>query len=155
MDYIRSSRAPKGCIFCDADDSESDRERLILHRGEHVSVRLNRFPYAAGHLLVSPLVHSARLHELAPAVAQELMARVADCTRVLESTYDCDGMNVGANLGRAAGAGFADHLHFHLVPRWEGDVNFITALGETRVIPQHLERTYDELLPQFQELARQ
>jgi ATP adenylyltransferase len=147
-------RGPRGCIFCEpANPSVSDRERLILFRGRHVFVLLNRFPYAAGHLMVVPNAHQAKLHELEPEVQAELMARVAESAEILEAVYSCQGLNVGANIGSAAGASFAEHLHFHVVPRWSGDVNFMTSIGEIRVIPTHLEHTYDRLLSAFQERA--
>jgi ATP adenylyltransferase len=126
-----------------------DRERLILHRGRHAFVLLNRFPYAAGHLMVAPYAHAARLHGLDPEACGELMALLARSAEILEATFACEGLNVGANLGKAAGAGFADHLHFHVVPRWSGDVNFMTSIGEIRVIPTHIEHTYDRLRPAF------
>jgi ATP adenylyltransferase len=160
MDYIKSASGPKGCIFCPqapsakSSDATSDAARLILHRGERVLVMLNRYPYAAGHLMVAPNVHCGKIDELEPSTLSELMARIADGARILQKTYDCEGMNIGANLGVAAGAGFADHLHFHLVPRWNGDTNFMTALGEVRIIPEHIERTYEQLLPSFQELSK-
>ena len=113
---------------------------------------LNRFPYSAGHLMVAPFAHAGRLHDLDAEARTELISRVAQCSEILESTYGCEGLNVGANLGKAAGAGFADHLHFHVVPRWSGDVNFMTSIGEIRVIPTHIEHTYDRLLPAFAEL---
>jgi ATP adenylyltransferase len=141
-----------GCIFCEPSEPKPDRERLILHRGRHAIVRLNRFPYAAGHLMVSPVAHRARLSELEPEARLELATRLAQCERILEEAFRCDGLNVGANLGAAAGAGFADHLHFHVVPRWRGDVNFMTSIGEIRVIPAHIERSYERLLPAFREL---
>ena len=114
---------------------------------------LNRFPYAAGHLMVAPYAHTGRLQDLAVEARTELIARVAQCSGILEATFACEGLNVGANLGKAAGAGFADHLHFHVVPRWSGDVNFMTSIGEIRVIPTHIEHTYDRLLPAFAGLA--
>jgi ATP adenylyltransferase len=125
---------------------------LIVHRGRAVFVLLNRFPYAAGHLMIAPYAHVARLAALERAARDELAARLADCERVLEEETSCEGINVGANLGRAAGAGFADHLHFHLVPRWGGDTNFMTSIGELRVIPEHLERTYERLASRFRAL---
>jgi len=126
-----------------------DRERLIVHRGKSAFVLLNRYPYAPGHLMVAPYAHEPRIGGLDPAAQAELMALLGRAARILETTYNCDGLNVGANLGAAAGAGFADHLHFHLVPRWRGDVNFMTSVGEIRVIPTHIERTFDQLLPLF------
>jgi ATP adenylyltransferase len=122
---------------------------LIVHRGRHAFVLLNRYPYSAGHLMVAPYAHQSRIGELDPETQRELMELLGRATRILETTYNCDGLNVGANLGAAAGAGFADHLHFHLVPRWRGDVNFMTSVGEVRVIPTHIERIFDELAPLF------
>jgi ATP adenylyltransferase len=130
-----------------------DRERLILHRGRHVFVLLNRFPYAAGHLMVAPYAHAGRLQALDSEARSELISCVTVGSEILEATFACEGLNVGANLGKAAGAGFADHLHFHVVPRWSGDVNFMTSIGEIRVIPTHIEHTYDRLLPAFAGLA--
>ena len=157
LEYVEAYKDGKpgepGCIFCDASGAKPDRERLILHRGRHTVVRLNRYPYAAGHLMVSPLVHLARLADLEPEARVEIATRLAQCERILEAELRCDGLNVGANLGAAAGAGFADHLHFHLVPRWRGDVNFMTSVGEIRVIPAHIERSYEHLLPAFRELG--
>jgi ATP adenylyltransferase len=140
---------PRDCIFCEPARPRSDRERLILFRGRHVFVLLNRYPYAAGHLMVVPNAHQAKLHELEPEVRSELMTRVAESAGILEAVYSCHGLNVGANIGSAAGAGFAEHLHFHVVPRWSGDVNYMTSIGEIRVIPTHIEHTYDRLLPAF------
>jgi ATP adenylyltransferase len=152
MDYVESD-SPPGCIFCEPEGAVADRDRLILHRGEHVFVLLNRYPYAPGHLMVAPYAHEARLAALTDEARDELMERIADSAAIVEQAYGAEGLNVGANLGRAAGAGFADHLHFHLVPRWSGDTNFMTAIGELRVIPKHLQRIYDELIPRFAELA--
>ncbi len=152
MDYVASA-VPPGCIFCEPEPPISDRERLILWRGRHVFCLLNRYPYAPGHLMVAPYAHTARLEDLAPDAQADLIARIADGARILAKTYGSEGLNIGANLGAAAGAGFADHLHFHLVPRWAGDTNFMTVVGELRVIPQHLERIYEELAEPFAELA--
>jgi ATP adenylyltransferase len=135
LEYIQGPK-PQECIFCDA--AGSDRERLILHRGERVRIMLNRFPYCMGHVMVSPSAHVARLYDL-DAAARDLFA--------------CDGQNIGVNQGAAAGAGFGDHVHVHLVPRWKGDTNFMTAVSELRVIPDHLERTWEKLAPRFAELA--
>jgi ATP adenylyltransferase len=153
MEYIRQVGAPKACIFCEPDPPVGDRARLILHRGEHVMVLLNRYPYAPGHLMIAPYAHSAQLEDLEPAAQAELMTRLGEAAAIVRKQYACEGMNVGANLGRVAGAGFAEHLHFHLVPRWEGDHNFMTVVSEIRVIPTHLERIWDELQPPFAELG--
>ncbi len=148
MEYITSDKSVR-CVFCEPDEPVSDRERLILHRGARAFVILNRYPYAAGHLMVAPYAHVGRLQNLEAETAAECMARVADCARILEEGLGCEGLNLGANVGSAAGAGFADHLHFHLVPRWSGDTNFMAVLGELRVIPEHLDRTYEKLAPLF------
>ena len=152
IEYVEHARDPRSCIFCDPGEPVDDRSRLILHRGRSAFVLLNRYPYSPGHLMVAPFAHSGRIDELDPSTQAELMALLASSARILESTYNCDGLNVGANLGAAAGAGFADHLHFHLVPRWRGDVNFMTTVGEIRVIPTHIERSFDQLLPAFRGL---
>ncbi|HTO55770.1 MAG TPA: HIT domain-containing protein [Myxococcota bacterium] len=154
IEYVEHGHEARRCIFCEPEEPVPDRQRLILYRGKSAFVLMNRYPYSPGHLMVAPFAHSGRIHALEPDTQAELMTLVAQATRILEATYNCDGLNVGANLGAAAGAGFADHLHFHLVPRWRGDVNFMTAVGEIRVIPTHIERSFDELLPAFAELAR-
>lgn len=151
MEYIKSDKSGE-CIFCDLRP-ELDRDHLVLHRGQHVFVLLNRYPYSAGHLLVAPYAHGACLEELEFEVRSDLMARIADGARVLKHAYRCDGLNIGANVGTASGAGYPDHLHFHIVPRWSGDTNFMTVVAETSVIPQHVERIFDELVAGFQELS--
>ena len=152
MEYVESDKSGE-CIFCDLPSEQLDRDRLVLHRGRHVFVLLNRYPYAAGHLMVAPYTHSARFEDLQPEVYSDLMGRIADGARVLEHAYRCDGFNIGANMGTAAGAGFADHLHFHVVPRWRGDTNFMTVVAETSIIPEHLERIFDELAQKFREVT--
>ena len=152
MEYLQSAKS-KGCIFCELPSEGPQRERLLLQRSRYVFVLLNRYPYAPGHLMVAPYAHEARLEGLEPEALTELMVRISDGSRILESALRCDGLNIGVNLGAAAGAGFADHLHFHLVPRWENDTNFMTVVGETRVIPKDLESMFDELLPRFEELG--
>ena len=151
IEYIERARGPQRCIFCEPPAPVADRARLILHRGRTAFVLLNRYPYAPGHLMVAPFAHCARLHDLDAVSQAEVMSLLARSARILEATYNCDGLNVGANLGAAAGAGFADHIHFHLVPRWRGDVNFMTSVGEIRVIPTHIERSFDELSSAFRE----
>jgi ATP adenylyltransferase len=151
MEYVSASAAP-GCIFCEPEAKQSDRERLVLWRGQQVFCLLNRYPYAPGHLMIAPFAHSARVEDLPAETQAELMGSIGVASRILAKAYAADGLNVGANLGRAAGAGFAEHLHFHLVPRWAGDTNFMTVVGELRVIPEHLERIYEELVQHFREL---
>jgi ATP adenylyltransferase len=151
MEYVAGEKGGE-CIFCEPTTPVPDRQRLILHRGREVFVLLNRFPYTSGHLMVAPYAHTGCLEAVEVTTRNELIARVVDCTHILRAVFGCEGINVGANLGQAAGAGIEDHVHFHLVPRWSGDTNFMTAVGELRVIPEHLERTYDRLAPAFGEL---
>ena len=152
-EYVEGPKG-KGCIFCDPKEPTSDRERLILYRGPHAFALLNRFPYAPGHLMVAPNAHVATLPDLGSEAGQDLMRCVTISQQVLEEAYHPDGMNVGANFGSAAGAGYADHLHVHLVPRWEGDTNFMTTVGDVRVISKELEKIYDELVRRFSEIDR-
>jgi ATP adenylyltransferase len=134
------------CVFCALFAADvSDRERLVVHRGERCLVMLNLYPYGSGHMLVMPIRHLASLDELTADERTELFALVVDATDALQKAYGPDGMNVGANLGRAAGAGVPGHLHFHALPRWGGDTNFMTSIGEVRVIPEDLATTYDKI----------
>jgi len=148
IEYIR---APKGggCVFCEALGAGDDWARLVLHRGEHAFVILNRYPYTAGHLMVVPNRHVAALEDLTVAEGQELWALAIRAKGTLDAEFRPEGYNVGLNLGPAAGAGVKDHLHLHVVPRWVGDTNFMAALGEVRIISQHLDEIYDSLAPRF------
>jgi ATP adenylyltransferase len=150
--YIKSVERPGGCFFCQylADPPEKDRENLVLHRGEHAFVLLNRFPYTGGHLMIALNRHDVDFTDVREDETVEIMALARQAVRALRRTLHCHGANVGWNVGRAAGAGVADHLHLHAVPRWEGDTNFVPVLSDVRVIPQALEDIYDELLPHFQ-----
>jgi ATP adenylyltransferase len=148
MEYITAPK-PSGCIFCIHPGSSVDRERLILHATAATLVMLNRYPYTNAHLLVAPRQHTDRLDALSETVQLELMSMVILCQRVLEAAFKPHGFNVGMNLGKAAGAGVDDHLHLHIVPRWEGDTNFMSVLQDVRVIPEALLHTYDLLAPLF------
>ncbi len=145
-------RAPRPghCLFDPPGEAASDRGNLLLYRDARTVVLLNRFPYANGHLLVAPRRHVADITDLTPGEDRALMAMLRQCCRILRRRLHCDGINIGLNLGRVAGAGIAEHLHFHVVPRWQDDHNFITVCAEIRTIPQHIEATYDLLLPDFQ-----
>lgn len=137
---------PGGCPFCLLFKADvTDRERLIVRRGDTCVVMLNLYPYGSGHLLVMPIRHIADLHDLNDDERAEFFNLVVDASQVLQKAYGPDGMNVGANLGRAAGAGVPGHLHMHLLPRWAGDSNFMTAIAETRVLPEDLATTYDKI----------
>jgi ATP adenylyltransferase len=134
------------CVFCALFAADAtDRERLVVHRGERCVAMLNLYPYGSGHLLVMPLRHIAALDQLNDAEREEFFGLVVDASNALQKAYAPDGMNVGANLGRAAGAGVPGHLHFHALPRWGGDTNFMTAIGETRVITEDLATSYDKI----------
>ncbi len=148
MDYILSKKVP-GCIFCDTPRQQRDAENYILWRGSTTFVILNRYPYNNAHLMVIPYAHMASLTDLNTVQRAELMEVTARCEDVLQRALRPDGLNLGMNLGVAAGAGVAEHLHLHLVPRWQGDTNYMTVVGEIRVMPQHLEHTYNLLVPYF------
>jgi len=146
MEFIAAEK-PKGCIFCDfpAAPEAEDRRNLIVRRGEHAFVILNRFPYNSGHLMVVPRRHGAELGALPAAEYAGLMEEVRRAAAVLQGAYRPEGINVGMNLGRAAGAGIVDHLHWHLVPRWVGDNNFMPVLGDIRVMVDHLDATWEKV----------
>lgn len=136
------------CIFCAARDTSEPHSQFVLAQSPAV-VMLNKFPYANGHLMVAPREHRADFAKMPEDIAGELFAAVRRAAAVLYEVYRPEGMNIGLNLGAAAGAGFAEHLHWHLVPRWLGDTNFMPVLADVRVMPEHLEATYQRLLPHF------
>lgn len=144
--YLMSEQTP-GCLFCNfaAAGPGDDRAHLILERGRHWFVVINRYPYTTGHIMVVCNRHLERISDLAPDEGAELVTLMAKCERAIASAYGPDGVNVGANLGRSAGAGIVGHFHMHLVPRWTGDTNFMSAVGETRVVSEDLGETYERL----------
>ena len=149
MEYV-SSEVKKGpCIFCPGDDRSQDEQRLIIFVGERTIVLMNRFPYINGHLLIAPLKHVSRLDVLSAEDKLDLITMVEKSMEVLREVMNPGGFNVGLNLGKVAGAGVEDHIHFHVVPRWGGDTNYMTVCGEVRVIPEHIHATYQKLLPFF------
>ncbi len=135
----------EGCPFCVLPSRDDDRASLILHRGVHAYVICNAYPYNPGHLMVIPYVHEANLEDLAVDVAAEVWDLSRRTVAVLKERLHCQGVNLGANLGRAAGAGIAPHLHMHAVPRWSGDTNFISTVGAARVLPQALDEVWEHL----------
>jgi ATP adenylyltransferase len=145
MKYIRDHQTPKGCIFCDAVKHEDGVENLIVKRGSLAFVILNMYPYTSGHVMVVPYQHVGTLSELDPEALAEVMELIQQSIQAINSVYKPEGYNVGANLGAVAGAGIADHVHFHVVPRWGGDTNFMTAIGEARVLPEDLRETLAHL----------
>ena len=153
MEHILGS-APQisGCLFEPPGTEASDKTHLLLFRDDLTVVLLNRFPYANGHLLLAPRRHLGDLTELGSEENLRLMEMLSACCTILRRRLSPQGLNIGLNLGKTAGAGITDHLHFHLVPRWEGDHNFMTVCADIRTIPQHIERTFDLLLPDFRDL---
>src|ERR1044071_2175608 len=148
-EYISTAHRPAGCIFCQKAAEDKDEDNLVVWRGERNFVLLNLYPYTSGHLMVAPYEHVARLEDAAPETVSEmmLMARVAE--KHLRAVYRPEGLNLGINIGRAAGAGIADHIHLHVLPRWTADANFMTTVGETRVLPEELALTYQKLSRAF------
>jgi len=146
MAYIQTFKK-NGCVFCRALKHTPDgEENLIVHRGENAFVILNRFPYTSGHLMVLPFQHSPRLEALTPVTRAEMIELVTKGSQVLSKIYDPQGYNIGINMGEAAGAGIEEHIHIHIVPRWRGDTNYISTIGETRVLPETLNETYRRVL---------
>jgi ATP adenylyltransferase len=149
-DYITAGNKPEGCVFCNIlNNSASDEENFILKRAEFNFVILNVYPYTSGHLMVIPYDHVAMLDEVEKAVSDELMDLTKQCQSALADTYSPEGVNVGMNLGKAAGAGVDAHLHMHVLPRWVGDVNFLTSIAQTRTLPESLVDTYNRLRSAF------
>lgn len=145
LEYIVSDKG-SGCIFCAAAGGVQEHAKWVVDRGEHCFTILNTFPYASGHVMVAPLRHVAELEELDEEEGAELLTLARRAVAALRSAMSPHGLNVGLNLGEVAGAGIADHLHLHVVPRWQGDNNFMPVLADTRVMPQALEATRHALL---------
>jgi ATP adenylyltransferase len=146
--YVSAGEAG-ACVFCELLRAGDDEKSLIVYRGEHNFVILNAFPYTSGHSMIVPYEHLDRLHKLPSAAATEMMALSQRLETVLLELYRPDGVNVGMNVGKAAGAGISGHLHMHVLPRWVADANFITVIGETRVLPEALDTTYKRLKAEF------
>lgn len=153
MAYVGGTAPARGCIFCIPPEADR-RERLMLGTTPAAVVMLNRYPYTSGHLLVAPRRHVAALTDLTDAEYGDLGAALRRSAASVEAALGPQGMNLGMNLGACAGAGVLDHVHWHVVPRWAGDTNFMTTIAEARVMPQHLLETYDRLLPAFGWLDR-
>ncbi len=148
IEYILGEKE-EGCVFCNRLGREMDEADLILHRGPRAFVIMNRYPYNNGHLLVMPNRHTWDFDSLDAEERSELFELLVRCRKVLEKAMSPEGYNIGLNLGKTAGAGIEEHVHFHVVPRWNGDVNFMTPLAEVRCIPEHLLATYRKLRPHF------
>ena len=151
MEYIESNTKVDACIFCMALEKEDGAENLIAYRGERAYVILNRYPYTSGHLMVVPFDHKPNLEELDPKTRAEMMELTTRCMSVLRRIYHPQAFNMGANIGEAAGAGVKAHVHIHIVPRWAGDTNFMATVGDSRVLPELLEDTYQRVKKGFEE----
>ncbi len=151
MEFIKGQQ-PQGCIFCDFPAEQglvADRKNLILGRSERSFVIFNKYPYNSGHLMVIPRRHTADFHSLDPVESADLHQLLQRAVRIVKDALRPDGVNLGMNLGQTAGAGITDHLHYHLVPRWSGDTNFMPVVGQTKVVIEHLLESWDRLRPLF------
>lgn len=150
--YIsETSLGSAGCFFCAATKQPDDPLRLVVAVAKYYLVILNRYPYTNGHLMVAPLRHLGNPEDCGPEATEEFWPLVLKCQRVLQKAYNPDGFNMGINLGRAGGAGVPEHFHFHVVPRWNGDTNFMSVVGETRLLPEEPEQIRARLIPLFEE----
>ncbi len=145
FNYVTKAGAPVGCVFCGASAATDDREALIVHRAAYNFVILNRFPYTNGHVMVVPYLHVSTLQDLPEPALLEMIRLAQEAEKHLRAIYRPDGVNLGMNIGQSAGAGIASHIHMHILPRWTGDTNFMTVTGETRVLPETLEATWERL----------
>ena len=147
--YVTGTGGTQECVFCAAARGENDRATLVVHRTESSFVILNRYPYTNGHVMIVPCRHVATLNDLPDSTLAEMMLLARDAELHLRRLYRPDGVNLGLNIGQAAGAGIAEHVHMHALPRWFGDTNFMTVAGETRVLPEALEVTWERLRAAF------
>ena len=147
--YVSTANNPGDCLFCGLIQAKNDEQTLIVHRAKYCFVVLNAFPYTSGHTMVVPYDHVDQLQKLSSSAAEEMMALTQRLEGVLRGIYHPDGLNLGMNLGKAAGAGVASHIHMHVLPRWFADVNFMTSVGETRVLPEDLPTTYKRIREKF------
>ena len=142
MAYVENTQPEEGCVFCNRPSKPDGPENLIVTRGQRAYVILNRFPYTSGHLMIVPFAHQPTLEMLDAPTRAEMMELMTHAVEVLRFVYHPQGFNLGANIGELAGAGIADHVHLHVVPRWVGDTNFMSSISQTRVLPELLEETY-------------
>jgi ATP adenylyltransferase len=153
MKYIQNTKNnAEGCIFCSALEKLDNEQNLVIARGKVSFVMLNLFPYTSGHMMVAPFDHRPNLDDLSPTSRAEVMELVSQCIVVLRKVYHPQAFNVGANIGEAAGAGVPGHVHLHIVPRWAGDTNFMSTVGEVRVLPESIQQTYSRVHAAWQEL---
>jgi ATP adenylyltransferase len=147
--YVNETRDRAGCVFCHAGGSTRDEEALVVHRSGLNFVILNRYPYTNGHLMIAPYLHISRLQQMEDGAAEEMMRLARLAERIIEETYRPQGINIGMNLGAAAGAGIEQHIHLHVLPRWFADANFMTSVCDTRIIPEELAITFSKLSQAF------
>ena len=153
MQYIELGDTPEGCIFCVFPAQDRDRENLILYRGKTCFVMLNSYPYNPGHLMIAPYKHTANMYDLSDEELLEINRLLRYSIRLITECMHPDGFNVGSNLSRVAGSGVPDHIHWHIVPRWNGDTNFMPVIADTKVIPESLQATYDKLKKKMEEIG--
>jgi len=151
IDYIRSPKE-NGCIFCSKSESLNDRDNLVLFRGNHAFVLMNLYPYTNGHLMISPYQHTSDSQNVSQECLAEIMYLGNESMRILKQCMKTEGFNFGANIGKAGGAGIEEHIHYHIVPRWSGDTNFMPVLGHTKVMMEGLQDTWDTLKPYFEKI---
>ena len=155
MEYIRSPKSnTSNCIFCKKSQSNEDDENLIIHRGDYSFILLNLYPYNNGHVMVSPYLHTDEFHKLETKIQVEMMNFSSKIMKIMKSEMNAEGFNFGANFGSVAGAGIKEHIHLHIVPRWEGDTNFMPILGHTKVQVDGLQETQQLLKKHFKKLIR-
>jgi ATP adenylyltransferase len=152
MEYIAENKSDD-CIFCELPKINDDLKHNILYRGKYCFIIMNLFPYNSGHLMVSPYSHKNCITKMTEEERRELDYLVGQCVTISRSVHSPEGFNIGINMGKAGGAGFDEHIHCHIVPRWLGDTNFMPVLSETKVHPEHLKATYNKLLPHFREIV--
>ena len=149
MNFILDCDKTK-CIFCTIPEEKNmEKENLVLYRGENTFVLMNKYPYSNGHLMVSTYLHKPKITDVEPRILHELVDNVQMATEALQKAFNPDGMNIGVNQGKVAGAGYDGHLHFHIVPRWNGDSNFMPVIAKTKVMAEHLEETYEKIAQFF------
>ena len=148
MDYIRTPKQ-EGCVFCIKHKSNKDKENLILFRGKESFILMNLFPYTNGHIMISPYKHTSNTDFISSRGHKEIMILANQSMKILKKTMGAEGFNFGANIGKAAGAGIEEHLHYHVVPRWLGDTNFMPVTANTKVMVEGLQETWDSMKPQF------
>jgi ATP adenylyltransferase len=147
--FVTSAEKASECLFCEVLRAGDDKKTFIVHRDKHCFVILNAYPYTSGHVMVVPYQHTDRLQALSPEAAHEMMDLTRKMEGILRDLYHPDGLNVGMNLGKAAGAGIAGHIHMHVLPRWVADASFMSVIGETRVLPEELPTTYQRIKAKF------